>query len=563
MRLKSALALALFLAACPGKTSAPDAGVACGAGCPIHESCVNGSCQCLQGWKLCPGADGGSSCAQIEADGLNCGACGVACQAGESCLGGSCQCTAVLCPGPDGGQLCSDLQSDPANCSQCGQACPVNERCVGGLCQCPAGNSTCPLPDGGLLCTSLSTDPMNCGQCAAFCDGGNCQCDPTSQACVAPAAGSPGVCTCLGTLASCGAAGGGCVDLNSDPANCGGCGQLCASGSCAGGVCLCGPPFTKCGTDCTGLDSDVHHCGSCSTDCTLGLGAGVPDVSCSQGSCACGLDGGIATGMLCLATGGSAGACVDPTADPQNCGACGHGCSQPTTACSGGNCACPGSTQLCIPDGGAAGSGSCEDTTSSTQNCGGCGKDCSVDYAASSLCKQGRCGCSDVQVVCITQAQPPLCGCQAADGGSACLQPKIAFANVAAILNDQSSLLGCATSGCHSAASHAGSLDLSTPAAAYAGLLGSRDGGTGSSSGCDGGPTGGFGSVASMGCPCTARVVPGMPAASYLIQSISNSAALCAGGAPMPIDADGGYHSLSACEVQLLTIWVAQGASGS
>ncbi len=555
----AAASLSLLLAACPGKGGGNDAGAGCPGGCPIHETCTAGTCQCLAGWITCPSADAGQACTEVQADNRNCGACGTVCPAGETCLGGTCSCTAAQCPGPDGGLTCSDLQSDPANCGECGQACPPNETCVGAFCQCPSGNSLCPLPDGGAVCTDLSTDPNNCGQCAALCDGGDCQCDPQTQVCSAPAEGEPGVCTCLGTLTACGANGGDCVDTNSDPQNCGGCGQVCPTGNCAGGTCACTLPYHECpaagGKVCTDWEQDVHNCGSCGNDCAL-QGGNLPGITCANGECGCAADGGGGANSGTICQSGGAPACVDLTSDPVNCGKCGNACLAPTTACQNGNCSCPSPQQLC----GGTGASSCVDVTSSATNCGACGNDCTAVYAAQSTCAQGHCGCSDKQVLCLDGLSPLACSCEAADGGGACVQPKIAFSDVAAILTDATSAYGCAT--CHSQSAHQGGLDLSSPSAAYGALLGGGDGGSGPPGACDGGPGGGFGAVPSEACPCTARVVPGLPGNSFLIQTLTDSPSLCAGAQPMPVDADGGFHALSPCQIQLLTVWIAQGAVG-
>ncbi|MHB8418941.1 MAG: hypothetical protein ACYDCL_12760 [Myxococcales bacterium] len=555
-KIRTAFAAALALAACSSNPGA-DAGAFCDGGCPLNESCVSGSCQCLTGFLPCT-IDGGQACVDVLLDKGNCGACGQACPQAEDCLDGTCQCVSpsVLCgSGADGGGVCSDFETDPQNCGACGQPCLPNETCVGALCNCPSGDTLCDLPDGGQVCTDLSSDPQNCGACASDCDGGSCVCDPVTQICAPSFSGGPGVCGCSSSYPTPCPPNGACVDTNGDPQNCGSCGNVCPTGICASGVCACTAPYTNCPSGsgsnvCTDLETDPRHCGGCGNDCTL---LGVSGAACQNKTCTCPLDAG--SGTICSENG--AAACVDVASDPQNCGHCGSPCNPPTTACASGQCACPGQDQLC----GAAGAQACVSLTTDPLNCGSCGYDCSVSYAADAGCNQGSCGCSDVQTLCITQRAPPACGCEAASGAGACVQPTLAFADVAPILTDATSLLGCATSGCHSAAAHAGGLDLSTAAAAYAGLLGSPDAGPSAGSCGDAGPNGTFGNVPSTACPCTARVVPGVPSSSFLIQVVRDSA-FCAAGQPMPIDSDGGFHPLSACQVQLLTTWVQQGAVG-
>jgi len=68
-----------------------------------------------------------------------------------------------------------------------------------------------------------------------------------------------------------------CVNTDTDPANCGGCGVTCAGpnglGTCNAGVCACAAGFA----DCNGLSADgceanlardPQHCGTCATHCT-------------------------------------------------------------------------------------------------------------------------------------------------------------------------------------------------------------------------------------------------------------------------------------------------------
>jgi hypothetical protein len=85
-----------------------------------------------------------------------------------------------------------------------------------------------------------------------------------------------------------------CIDPQSDPDNCGNCGNFCAApnaiGACKNGACVfsCIPGFGDCdslpGNGCElSLTSDRHHCGSCTTDCTDGSAGG----KCIMGACGC------------------------------------------------------------------------------------------------------------------------------------------------------------------------------------------------------------------------------------------------------------------------------------
>jgi peroxiredoxin len=85
---------------------------------------------------------------------------------------------------------------------------------------CPSGQTVC---NG--TCVNMSTDPKNCGKCGNSCASGSCE----SGAC----AGCPsGQTACNDT----------CVNISTDPNNCGKCGNTCASGeSCLSGACACSP----------------------------------------------------------------------------------------------------------------------------------------------------------------------------------------------------------------------------------------------------------------------------------------------------------------------------------
>ena len=160
---------------------------------------------------------------------------------------------------------------------------------------CAVGNTAC-----NRTCTLLASDPANCGACGNACASGLCaggQCCSTGQS------------SCNGT----------CTSLVSDPANCGACGNVCASGLCAGGQC-CSTGQSSCNGTCTLLASDPANCGACGNACASGLCAGGQCCSTEQSSCN--------------------GTCTSLVSDPANCGSCGNQCSI-RALCSAGRCVAP------------------------------------------------------------------------------------------------------------------------------------------------------------------------------------------------------------------------------
>ncbi|HEX7667133.1 MAG TPA: hypothetical protein VF407_21530, partial [Polyangiaceae bacterium] len=269
-----------------------------------HDATVDQSAPdssgCSGGTVACGGA-----CIDTKVDPSNCGACGKVCAKGELCSAGTCatSCGADLteCGGDAGVDLCISTKTDNANCGACGNACPSGTACTNGACEltCQSGLSACAVsvisttPDGGapdasadggdagsmgqtqMVCTDLDDDNANCGACGNACASGTvCKAGHCEVSCGA------------GTTLCDTDAGGKCVDEKNDNTNCGGCGVTCGAGeACSNGACstTCGGSLTKCttssGSTCSDTSSDPQNCGSCGNACAAGQG-------CKNGSCA-------------------------------------------------------------------------------------------------------------------------------------------------------------------------------------------------------------------------------------------------------------------------------------
>ncbi|MHB8416744.1 MAG: hypothetical protein ACYDCL_01625 [Myxococcales bacterium] len=239
----------------------------------------------------------------------------------------------------------------------------------------PAGD---PLGSCNGVCTDTASDPANCGGCGVTCSSGSC----AASTCQGSSSCAAGLTLCSGQ----------CVDLTTDPSDCGACGTVCPAGeSCSAGVCqTCGAGLTDCNGNCVEITSDPNNCGGCG-------------VVCSSGSCVAGACQTVTTcaagQTLCF------GACTDTQTDPNNCGACGNVC--PSGSCVTGACVgstCPAGQTLC--------SGACTDTTSDPNNCGGCGVICPSGVCTASAC-QGACAYPEVLCsgACTdTSSDPNNCG---------------------------------------------------------------------------------------------------------------------------------------------------------
>jgi len=279
---------------------------ACGAGRPVSQD----------GEAACPGAKVrcGGACVDLNTDLANCGGCGVLCDTakGFTCASGTCACVGgkTSCSG-----TCVDTSTDRENCGACGSYCAIGEKCAGGKCTNPCAHQC------SGVCVDLSSSDNHCGKC-------NNPCNTTKGfLCVS------GKCVCGGGYTNCG---GTCVDTKTDPNNCGACGCSCAGASCKNGGCYVSCPKGQkaCGTGtkapncpkslstCVDLSTDPKNCGNCGIKCTAADG-----FICVAGQCDC------PVGKTdCF------GVCVDTKTDPNNCGICGGTCGWWGVLCANGNC---------------------------------------------------------------------------------------------------------------------------------------------------------------------------------------------------------------------------------
>jgi hypothetical protein len=178
------------------------------------------------------------------------------------------------------GGRCVDTDTDPQNCGWCGNKCIGQPTCVGGTCQgnCPPHLETCPdgsccNPDAcqecqGPTCVNLCQSGQRCDQSGAL---GVCVCDAKSCPTGCCQGGEFGQCL-VNVTGPCGRGGATCALCPN--------GQTCCGGECCGGT----TGKTCCGNACVDLSSDTANCGACGNACGLDP-AGHPRQCCGGECC--------------------------------------------------------------------------------------------------------------------------------------------------------------------------------------------------------------------------------------------------------------------------------------
>jgi hypothetical protein len=237
---------------------------------------------------------------------------------------------------------------DLNNCGACGHKCAVNENCCEGICVprlqncsscgdiCAENMACCAQSDGTFKCIDVVSDPDNCGSCNNQCAYG------------LPGPLSPFIVGCCDQ--------GVCIpasDFAFDSSNCGGCGIVCKPGE---------------------LCSSGHCCSNCWTYYPGGRGSFFP-----AGCYPCSDLNKIPHWKAACCDGFN---CVNLNSDVDNCGRCGNECSAwlGNSVCIKGKCECPpGSPTKCRD--------TCANLYKDKENCGACGNICQQNEE----CCNGNC----------------------------------------------------------------------------------------------------------------------------------------------------------------------------
>jgi hypothetical protein len=283
----------------------------CGTNCTLavnvsSAACSAGQCTytCASGYVsngACPGTADAAGCPVSLASASHCGSCSTQCMASApNCTptedGGSAACT-LTCSGSlsNCGGSCVDLQTSPSNCGTCMNVCS-SFGCIGGMCAvCSPGSTEC-SGDGIATCGADGQ-----WQAAVACGGGQMCCTP---------GGTPT-----------------CIDVESDPNNCGRCNFVCTGQqSCSNGIVTPAPSCVSGGCSAVAYGCGAYSCNgnSCNTACTVGDDNCAPNYEC--------YNPGMSNENQCAS---EVGKCVLKAGQPCSVGACQcqHDCNATTLRC--------------------------------------------------------------------------------------------------------------------------------------------------------------------------------------------------------------------------------------
>lgn len=233
------------------------------------------------------------------------------------------------------------------NCNGCGDRCPdPGKPCIYdkntriGRCGCEPGFDYC-----SSKCLDTTSDDDHCGGCDQACDpsGGGDGGAPPANAHYGCLASTCGHLKCDMPYGNCDQdLANGCETTLLSNDHCGDCNTVCAAGqTCMMNAkkvpeCMCPPGLTLCNGVCLNLTTDPKNCGLCGNSCNRFPDYGNQVDTCTYGSCthACREGFGDCNGNP------SDGCEVNLMSDQRNCGSCGNACDvlagQP---CVAGQCA--------------------------------------------------------------------------------------------------------------------------------------------------------------------------------------------------------------------------------
>lgn len=333
---------------------------------------------------------------------LNGAACGGGADPGDAAMHGDAGTCAPACSGAtpycDAATLHCVACRDDKDCSGptiCGTK-DGRPACVQGC----KSDSECVARGEGTTCCNRScvdpqSDPANCGACGNACPvpaNGSASCE----------AGQCGLDSCNAGYKDCDQdLSNGCeAHTSTDPQNCGACGNACpvpaqANAVCTDGVCGIGQCLLNYG-DCDGNAQNgcetllVNDPAHCGSCAQSCQAVAHGSAACNQGTCGVGICN---TGFADCDGDAQNGCEAALQTDAQHCGACQDACSLPHTmaACNGGACV----VGTCAPGWGncdGINSNGCERSLSDDpQNCGGCGQSCGTPAHATAGCMDSAC----------------------------------------------------------------------------------------------------------------------------------------------------------------------------